>query len=141
MIFLFRRNCAKPFPILLLLLAPFNFCQISEKSDEYKLYLKQYQESFSKGEQLLRSGEFLRAIKFYEQSLVLAEKSSDNRSQVKCWIQLGLLYWNRGNLDKSIEYYKKAQSVAEKFQFSQEYSDCSVAIEINRLYQKGKKSM
>jgi len=140
MLFLLDRNLIKLFPIFLLLFSPFNFCQLSENSDEYEIYLKQYQESFYRGEEFLRKGDFQKSIESYEQSLEFAKKRSDKRNQVNCWIQLGLLYWNTGNLDKSIMFYNKAQLVAEEFDYSNEYSKSTYAIEINRLYQKGKAS-
>jgi len=135
-----KRILKKFFPVFLILLPTFNFYQLSENGDEYKLYLKKYQASFYKGEEYLRNGEFQNSIESYKQSLEFAKENGDKRSQVRCLIQLGLLYWNTGNLDKSINFYRKAHSIAKQFQFSPEYSKCTNIIEINRLYQKGKES-
>jgi len=140
MLLLLEHNLAKLLLIIFLFLFPATIYQHSENSEEHKLFLKLYQESFFKGGEFLNKGEFQRAIKSYELSLDLAKKYNDSRKQVKSWLKLGLLYWNTGELDISFSFYSKAQSVAKQFGYLSEYSTCTNAIEIYRLYKMGKEN-
>jgi len=71
--------------------------------------------------------------------LGLARRIDHKEEEVKCLISLGLLYWNIGELEESLEKYKKALSIAKKFNLKDKQEDCRTALEIYRLYKEGKK--
>ncbi len=69
----------------------------------------------------------------------LARKIGNKEGEVKCLIRLGLLHWNIGELEESSEKYKKALSIAKKFNLKNKLEHCRTALEIYRLYKEGKK--
>ncbi len=69
----------------------------------------------------------------------LARKIDDKEEEIKCLISLGLLYWNIGELEESSEKYKKALSIAKKFNLKNKLEHCCTVLEIYRLYKEGKK--
>jgi len=71
--------------------------------------------------------------------LDLARKIDNKEGEVKCLISLGLLYWNIGDIEESLEKYKKALSIAKKFNIKDLKEGCQNALEIYRLYKEGKK--
>jgi CHAT domain-containing protein/Tfp pilus assembly protein PilF len=69
----------------------------------------------------------------------LAAKIGNREEEVKCWISLGLLYWNIGELGESAEEYKKALFISMKFNLRELKVSCRNALEIYRLYKDGKR--
>ena len=61
------------------------------------------------------------------------------KEEVKCFIRLGLLYWNIGQLEESSEKYIQALSLAQKFNLKELEEESRTALEIYRLYKEGKK--
>jgi len=94
--------------------------------------------SIETGENLLKKGDFHQAIGLFKQELKFAKEIDDEYIQVKCYMRLGLLYWNIGQLEKSSEFYIKAKSLAKKLSLQNELEKCRCALEIYRSYLDGK---
>ncbi len=62
----------------------------------------------------------------------LARKIDNKEEEVKCLISLGLLCWNIGELEESSEKYKKALSIAKKFNLKNKLEHCRTALKIYR---------
>jgi len=97
-----------------------------------------YRSSIDTAERLLKEGDFHRAIGLFKQELKIAKEIDDEYIQVKCYMRLGLLYWNIGQLEESSEFYIKAESLAKKLSLQNELEKCRCALEIYRSYLDGK---
>jgi len=71
--------------------------------------------------------------------LDLARKIGNKEWEARCLIDLGILYWNIGELEESTERYEKALSIATKFNLKDLKESSRNALEIYRLYKDGKK--
>ncbi len=72
-------------------------------------------------------------------ALDFARKVGNKEWESKCLIDLGILYWNIGELEGSSDKYKKAMFIAKELNFKKKLEHCQTALEIHRLYQEGKK--
>ncbi|MBN1224366.1 MAG: CHAT domain-containing protein [Candidatus Aminicenantes bacterium] len=68
----------------------------------------------------------------------IAVEQEERKGEVKSLMRLGLIFWNLGQLDKSLPYYKKALLLAERGGFSEEYRECQSIIQIFKFYGRGK---
>jgi CHAT domain-containing protein/Tfp pilus assembly protein PilF len=84
---------------------------------------------------LRNKGNFEQAIQVFVQAIKFA---NNEKGQVICFENLGLLYWNTGNLKDSFNYYKQALLLAQKYDFKKIQSRCQDAIGIYLLYKEGK---
>ena len=95
-----------------------------------------------KGKELLKKGDIEINIGEFENALLLLSHALEllnNKSDiVSCKMKLGLIYWNIGKLQKSVEFYNEAYSDAKNLKLKEKYEECLIALEINRLYRKGK---
>lgn len=69
----------------------------------------------------------------------LARKIGNKECAAKCLIDLGILYWNLGELEGSSEKYEKALSIAKELNLKNILEHCRTALETYRLYKEGKK--
>jgi len=93
---------------------------------------------FLLGERLKKEGDFRSASQAYREALVSAQWTNNVRAQVECLSRLGVVFWDLGELDESRAFYKKALAAADSGRFSPEAEKCRLALEIDRLYRKGK---
>jgi len=108
----------------------------SQRKDEY--VFQRFKSSYELGERLLKEGSFQRAIDSLEKCLRLAREMEDRQCQIKCYMRLGLLYWNIGQLGESSKYYKKAILLVQELNLKEKYEKCRIALEIYQLYTEGK---
>lgn len=94
---------------------------------------------FTKAENLKKEGEFNKSIEFFEKSLNIARNLFDVEKECESIIKLGILYWNIGKLKQSTDYYRQANSIAQKFNLKIKQKKSRAAIEIFKLYTEGKK--
>jgi len=93
---------------------------------------------FLLGERLKKEGDFRSASQAYREALVSAQWTNNVRAQVECLSRLGVVFWDLGELDESRAFYEKALAAADCGRFSPEAEKCRLALEIDRLYRKGK---
>jgi CHAT domain-containing protein/Tfp pilus assembly protein PilF len=79
----------------------------------------------------------------YQKSLNVLNKANNifgNDSIFKASIleRLGLIYWNNGNLEESLNFYKQALFIASELKLSKEIVNIQGIINIHDLYNKGK---
>jgi len=86
---------------------PSSITQKSAFKDKYSEYFKQ-------GENSRLQGDYEKSIQYFRKALNLAQKNKDAENEVESLIQLGVLYWNIGQLDNSFDIYQEALSFAEK---------------------------
>jgi CHAT domain-containing protein/Tfp pilus assembly protein PilF len=64
----------------------------------------------------------------------------DNKEEkVKCLINLGLMYWNIGEHEKSTKKYSQALSLVQKLKLKKKQEECWNFLEIHRLSKEGRK--
>lgn len=92
----------------------------------------------AEGERQFRKGIFDQALEDFEQSLEMAGVLGDNQREMECLKKLGLIYWNRGQMEESFFSYTQALLHAKKNKYSKEMVDCQAFLDIYDYYTKGK---
>ena len=100
--------------------------------------LKKHKASFDSAEAFLKDGEYQDAISKFQETLELAVKQGNDEGRILCYMRLGLLYWNIGELKESSNLYEKALSFAERFDVRHYEEECRKPLEIYQLYTEGK---
>ncbi|MGA2586315.1 MAG: CHAT domain-containing tetratricopeptide repeat protein [Candidatus Aminicenantales bacterium] len=90
------------------------------------------------GEILMKEGKYQKAIARFEDALNLAQELKLKIDEVYILKQMGILYWNIGGMGKSSSFYEKALNISKSLALKNEEQECSSALEIIRLYLKGK---
>jgi len=78
---------------------------------EYAYFLK------AKGRQMIRNGDIENAFKSLRSAEDILKHNQDYASLATVNYYLGKLYWNTGNKDRSVFYFKKIDSLVRKFNF------------------------
>ena len=97
-------------------------------------------EKVSLGHSFRQRGEFNKAIMVFDEALRLASKQNNERSQLDCLMQLGILYWNIGQLNDSTSFYKKAISLSSNLGQKDLEAECAAYIKIYEAYIRGKEA-
>jgi len=97
----------------------------------------EYSSLVNKGEQSRLKGDFDLSIQCFEEALVLAEKMDDVSGQVQALKELGLLFWNIGQIDSSTKSYKKAISLTDE-RMPEVKKELLYKVDISTFYQDGK---
>ncbi len=84
-------------------------------------------------------GRFRNSIEKNNEILRLLERTPDEKTELRCYKELGLLYWNIGNLSDSERSFKRALILAEKLADQTSSFFISNSIRIYDYYQEGKK--
>jgi CHAT domain-containing protein/tetratricopeptide (TPR) repeat protein len=99
---------------------------------------EEYSEYFNQGERSRIQGDYEEAIEFFTKALSLSRKNKETRAEIEALIKLGLLYWNTGRPDDSVDFYKKAQALAENERDEEKKEEIREYIQIYDFYQAGK---
>ena len=97
----------------------------------------EYASLVNKGEQSRLRGDFNLSIQCFEEAFVLAKRMDDLSGQVQTLSELGLLFWNIGQIDSSTLSYKKALSLTDK-SMPEVQKELLSTIDIATLYKDGK---
>jgi CHAT domain-containing protein/Tfp pilus assembly protein PilF len=90
------------------------------------------------GEILMKEGKYQKAIAKFEDALNLAQELKLKNDEVYILKQMGMLYWNVGGMGQSSSFYEKALNISKSLSLKNDEQECSLALEIIRLYLKGK---
>jgi len=132
----FKKLLVISFTILIFI----SFSSVQKKSTDRNASLSHLFYSLrDSGEKNLKEGNFQLAIKAFQQALVLAREFEHNIEEIKCLMDLGLLYWNIGQLRESSDTYIKALLLEKRFNLNNEEEKCRKVLEIYRFYTEGKK--
>jgi len=93
---------------------------------------------FIRGERFKKDGNFRGASEAFREALTSAIWMIDDRAQIDCLAKLGVVYWNLGDLAKSRKSYEEALALAVRGHLASEMGKCRLALDIDRLYRKGK---
>lgn len=99
---------------------------------------REYHEAFTRGEEAGRKGEFEKAITHFKKSRALARRESEAQGEAASLLRLGLLYWNTGNLQDSLQMFRQALPLAEKHRLQGMADYCRQAVAIHNLYAEGR---
>ncbi len=83
-------------------------------------------------------GDFAQSIQLFKIALELAKKTQDQRKQVDCLMNLGVLSWNSGLMEESSVYYKEALILARNLRLKDKENECSVGVQIYEAYSTAK---
>ena len=126
-----------PFIFIIFLLSP--LCGFSEEQNDFSLSAQEtYASLIIKGEQSQLKGDFDLAIDVYEGALSQVRSTNDFPAQVNVYSKLGLLFWNTGNITKSLDYYNKALSLTGEGS-PEAKKALRQAIDIATFYKEGKR--
>ena len=88
---------------------------------------------------VLRSqGEFDESYAALEQALAICPADRLQTYQGRCFIRMGLLKWNLGDIDKSARLFHEAAAAFRKIRDSRSQEFCVKCLEFVRLYNLGK---
>ncbi len=71
--------------------------------------------------------------------MLTATNQNDQENKLESLLKLGVLYWNTGELDKSLEFYQKAFITAEELESKERMDEIFNYWEIYRLYKEAKR--
>lgn len=95
---------------------------------------------FIQGKDLRSNGDFREAVVVFNRALRLAEKEINAQGEIESLVELGFLYWDLGQLDRSLECYEKALIRLEKINAKDLKTKVLTCIQIYQHYQSGKKN-
>lgn len=88
----------------------------------------------------MQKGGYADAAEAFQRAEEEAAWLGKDGERISSLMALGVAYWDLGELEKSRQAYKQAKSLAERAWLSEDEQKCRTALEIDRLYQKGKES-
>jgi len=122
--------------ILFLVLANFpTFGNIVEAQYNYK----SSNNHFQSGLKDKRNGNYLRAFDEFQLALKNARKSSNVEEECRALLELGIVSWNLGYMDDSLQFYKNANLVAKDFELREHEKLSGECLKIHELYSNAKK--
>ena len=93
---------------------------------------------YNEGEKLRVEGNFEKAESLFSRSLAAARKEKNPNRELDALISLGLIYWNVGLVKESADFFADALTLAKNSSNKEKEADCSLYLEIYRLYQESK---
>ncbi len=112
-------------------------CQINRihtQTEEDSIFDKQFQT----GTQLKTSGNYSLALEHFHKALTAATNDADAVSESAALLEIGILNWNLGNMDKSLKIFEHAYQVAQKQGLDSYLNLAEKSIIIHRLYSRAK---
>jgi len=97
-----------------------------------------YSEFSNQGEKFKHQGHYERSIESYKRALLVATNQNDLENKLESLLKLGILYWNIGQLDESLEFYQKAFLAAEELKLKKRMDEIFNYWEVYRLYKEAK---
>jgi tetratricopeptide (TPR) repeat protein len=97
-----------------------------------------YASLVSSGEQSRLRGDFDLSIQCFEEILALANSMDDVSGQVQALKELGLLFWNIGQIDKSTKSFQEALFLTDK-SMPEDKKELRNKIDISTFYKDGKR--
>jgi len=96
------------------------------------------QEAISLGDRLFSDGDYARAFARFEEALRLTGGAGPADDELLLLMKLGLTAWNLGRMDVSASFYERGLENARARGRKTQEEECRTALEIHRLYSKGK---
>ena len=124
--------------LLALLLPTNNAIAFFHESAKIRPSTREIQNILDDGAKLRMSGEFYRAIRKFEDALYRSKLIYSADNERTALIQLGILNWNIGEMQKSHLYFEQALSLAKIDRSGQVESYCRDAERIFHLYTRAK---
>lgn len=134
MFFLKKIKLFSHFIFIFLLFSP--LFVFSQETDNFLLQEK-YSSLVNRGEQARLRGDFALSIQCFEEALALAERMDDLPGRVQALCELGLLFWNIGQIDSSTMSYQKALSLTNE-NMPEVKKELLYKVDIAMFYKKGK---
>ncbi len=97
-----------------------------------------YKAAFNSAEVLLKAGAYQEATEMFQEVLAFAEEQDIEEGKIQCYMRLGLLYWNVGDLKESTRLYERALQLAENYGVKHYAEECQKSLAIYQLYTEGK---
>lgn len=83
--------------------------------------------------------DFENSIRAFLHALDLLRNSPDtNRLKTDILMNLGILYWNIGQVRESLDYFNQAEDIAKQYDQESKREFCSSAVQLTKLYLKAK---
>ncbi len=125
--------------VFCLMLYPFlSFSLISEKRTSSSPSESRYSQFFREGGIHKKNGDFDQAVQAYEAALSQARTLKNPEKQCQTLLELGLVFWNLGNLSESTRLLESALHIAQTHSLSACREKSKTYLEIYRLYTLGK---
>ncbi len=128
-----RRNVSVVFCFVFIL---FYFSLVSALGD--KLQVEAAGVLTREGQALQQEGEFLESILKFQRVYELAVANENLDLQLESLKRLGILHWNIGKIEDSVQYYKAALEIADELNLEQDHSFCSTVLSLTGYYSQGR---
>ncbi|MHB8093587.1 MAG: CHAT domain-containing protein [Candidatus Aminicenantales bacterium] len=93
---------------------------------------------YAEGENLRLEGDFEKAGSSFSRALTAARKEKNPKCELDALIALGFVCWNTGQLNESSDFFTDALTLAKQSGEKGKEANCSICLEIYRLYQEAK---
>jgi len=97
-----------------------------------------YSEFSNQGKKFKHQGHYEKSIESFKRALLVATNQNDLENKLESLLKLGILYWNIGQLDESLEFYQKAFLAAEELKLKKRMDEIFNYWEVYRLYKEAK---
>jgi CHAT domain-containing protein/Tfp pilus assembly protein PilF len=94
---------------------------------------------YSQAQESKRSGDFVKALEYFERASLVAQKHKNEPGMVNCIIGQALIYLNMGKIRESNTAFSTAQSLAKKLNLKLAETWCASALRIAGYYHRGKR--
>ena len=121
--------------LFLLIFSPFFVFSLETRSFPIQ---DKFESLVSRGKQSRLRGDFDLSIQCFEEAYALAKRMDDVFGQLLAQKELGLLFWNIGQIDKSTKSYQTALSLTDK-SMPEDKEELLNKVEISMFYKDGKR--
>ena len=100
----------------------------------------EYRTIIDEGNLHRHKGEFLKAIEKFNEAMSLSRAEGDDRVQLDCLLNLGILNWDIGKVKESNDLFRQARELSQKLGFKDQEERCSDYLKIYEAYVRGKEA-
>jgi CHAT domain-containing protein/Tfp pilus assembly protein PilF len=123
---------------LLFSLCLLNICGLTAAGSQHPDFA--IENKINRGIVLRQQGNFQQAISVFDDALTLARFRDNARAQLECIMNLGILYWDIGEVKDSDEIYRQALGLSQKLGLKDREAQCAAYRKIYKAYVRGKEA-
>ncbi len=125
--------------MILFFITTSSFFLSAQNTDEIHLKesTNEYTRLFNKALELKNQGEFRDSIALFIKALELSKENADRKRECRTCLELGILYWNTGDLKKSSDFHTRSLELSNSLSLEKEKKINQKALKIIALLEEG----